>query len=98
MTAGIQPTIQSINQQAGQFAVNLRDDLARITNFNAWLAAIGGVPGLVSIGFTQADAQVVVSTYGNLAALAALYQGQAQNTVALPFNFQANSNLLWGGQ
>lgn len=98
MTAGIQPTIQSINQQAGQFAVNLRNDFQQIVNFNKWITAIGGVSGLVAVGFAQTDAQVIVSTYANLAALAAIYQGQTQNVEILPFNFADNSNLLWGGQ
>lgn len=96
MTAGIQPTIESVNQQAGQMAVNLRDDFSRVVNFNAWITAVGGVNGLVSIGFPESDAQVIVSTYGNLAALAAIYQGQS--ALAQAFNYEINSNVLWGGQ
>lgn len=98
MSAGIQASTASVNQQAGQIAVNLRNTFQQVISLNAWITAIGGAAGLVTLGFTQADAQVIVSTYANLAALAAIYQGQPQSTEALPFNFETNSNLLWGGQ
>lgn len=97
MSAGIQPNLGIINQSAGVMATALRDLFAGIINFNDWLNSFGGAAELESqLQMSTADAQVLVATFGNLANLAAIYQG-TQN-LPVSFNYMANSELLWGGQ
>lgn len=99
MTAGNQPSLNSINQTAGTLAVNLRNDMQNIINFNAYLVAMGGVTFLtngINPGMNGTDAAALVAAYGNLAQLAAIYLGQG--TQAVSFDYEANSNILWGGQ
>ncbi len=96
MSAGIQPTQASINQQAGNLAVTLRDTMDAIKNFQAWIGAFGGHNALVSqLGFQLADAQTIESTFTNLDQLRQAYQGIT--TIPATFNFEANSQALWGG-
>jgi hypothetical protein len=96
MTAGNQPgSTGQINAQVTAMCLALRNDFQNVLNFSGWLAAIGGAAFLESIGFTAADAAVVVSTVGNLAALAAVYQGGAPGAA---LNYSANGEILWGGQ
>jgi hypothetical protein len=96
MTAGNQPTQAQINATVGGFATQLRALFQGVQNFEAWLSAAGGATALEALGFTAGDAGVVVSTVGNLSALAGIYAGAAQTGGA--FNYEANSNVLWGGQ
>lgn len=95
MAAGIQPTQGQVNQNAGQIAVNLRNLMQQIQNFQAWIATQGAA-GLEALGFTAGDAATMISTIGNLNTLASIYQGTATQPAA--FNYEANSNALWGGQ
>jgi hypothetical protein len=97
MAAGIPFTQQSVNQQVGALTVALRNDFAAIVNMNASLTAQpGGAHAfLVTLGFLSADADVIIATLGNLAALAAIYQG---GTPGGTLNYMTNSNALWGGQ
>jgi hypothetical protein len=97
MAAGIQPNIGQINQVAGALAVQFRNDNQAILNFNEWLTASGGATFLEGLGMDSSDASTMVSTFGNLASLAEIYQGGPAG-IGLPFNFMLNSNLLWGGQ
>jgi multidrug resistance efflux pump len=96
MTAGNQPTVASVNSQAGAMAVSLRTLMQQIQNFEAWLSAYGGATALTALGFTSGDAATIVSTIGNLNTLASIYAGTA--TQPAVFNYEANSNALWGGQ
>ncbi len=91
---GLPATQQSINQQAGQFTVALRDAFQSVIFFNNWLTSSGGQTFLVALGYTSNDAAVLVSTFANLAALGAIYVG---GTPGAALNYQQNSNLLWGG-
>jgi hypothetical protein len=97
MAAGNQPTVATVNAFAGNNALELRDAFQKIKNFSQWLTAQpGGAQAfLVALGFQGPDAQVIVSTYANLAALDAIYEGGAPGAA---LNYQQNSNLLWGGQ
>ena len=95
MTAGIQPNLGSINQTAGQLAINLRNDFQAVLNFDNWLNANGGATFLEGLGMTSEDAGTIVSTYGNLAVLAGLWLGQG--TQQSEFNYYANTETLWGG-
>lgn len=94
MTAGNQPSVASVNSQAGGLAVQLRSLMQQIQNFQAWLA-VEGSAGLVAIGFTAGDAATIISTFGNLNTLAGIYAGAAPGAA---FNYESNSNSLWGGQ
>jgi hypothetical protein len=96
MTAGVQPTLNSINQAAGQIAVNIRNDFQDAVNLNSYINAQGGATFLESLGMSSGDATGVVATYGNLVALNNIYQGTG--TQATTFNYEANSELLWGGE
>jgi hypothetical protein len=95
MSAGIQPTPASVNQSAGNMSVQLRELFAQVKDFNAWLNAIGGTTFLTAtLGMPSPDANTIVSTFGNLDALRAIYEG---GTPGAAFNYRTNSNSLWGG-
>jgi hypothetical protein len=98
VTAGNQPTSQQqINAQVTAMCVDLRNDFQDIVNFYTWLNAVGGATFLENMPqpFDSADAAVIVSTVGNLAALAAIYAGGAASQT---FNYEANTEILWSGQ
>lgn len=85
--------------QITQAVVNLRNDFQTIANLNAYIGAMGGATFLTTaqpngIGMTTGDAAVVTSTLGNLAALAAAYNG---GTPGAALNYATNSQPLWGG-
>lgn len=96
MAAGVQPTQAQINANAGALALNLRAAMQAIVNFQAWLGATQTTATLEALGFTAGDAATLISSVGNLNTLAGIYQGTA--TQASEFNYEANSNSLWGGQ
>jgi hypothetical protein len=96
MAAGIQPTQAQINANAGGLALNLRSAMQAIVNFQAWLAATQTSATLQALGFSPADAATLISSVGNMATLASIYTGAA--TQPAVFDYEANSNALWGGQ
>jgi hypothetical protein len=86
--------------QMSAAVVALRNDFSTLVWMNAYITAMGGATFLEAaspngIGLNSADAGVVVSTLGNLAALAAIYNG---GTPGAALNYSANSEPLWGGQ
>ena len=95
MTAGNQPTLASLNSQAGAIALSWRNDAQTTLWFNEYLSAIGGAAFLESLAMTTADANTVISGIGNLAVVANAYQGNG--LIAATFNYMANSEPLWGG-
>jgi hypothetical protein len=95
VTAGNQTTVAQVNATAGGYATQLRTLFQGVQNFNAWLSAYGGANALQTLGFTAADAATIVSTIGNLNTLAGIYAGAAPGAA---FNYETNSNALWGGQ
>jgi hypothetical protein len=95
MTAGNQPTQGQVNATAGSLAISLRTVFQQVQNFQAWLATQNAA-GLETLGFTAADAATVISSVGNMNTLAGIYQGTT--TQPAVFNYEANSNALWGGQ
>jgi hypothetical protein len=96
MSAGDQPSVAQVNATVGGFATQLRALFQGIQNFEAWLSAYGGAAALQTLGFTSGEASTIVSTMGNLNTLASIYTGTA--TQPAVFNYEANSNALWGGQ
>jgi hypothetical protein len=100
MTAGNQPTPATINNIVSGLALSLRNNFQNIVNVNSWLLSVGaGNPVAVleaaPFSFSAPDAAVIVSALGNMADLAAKYQGGSGGT-ALPFNYMANTEPLWG--
>jgi hypothetical protein len=85
--------------QITQVVVNLRNDFNTIMWMNAYISAMGGTTFLTTaapngIGMSTGDAAVVIATLGNLAALAAVYNGGTQGAT---LNYSTNSQPLWGG-
>jgi len=96
------PGFGGIDSQVSQFAVTLRDVFQQILWYNDSLAAWAGQTGPVAAlkstyGLSDADANTIVATLGNLADLAAKYQGGSGGQ-QLPVNYMANSRSMWGGQ
>ena len=90
------PNPGNFQQQISQAVVNLRNDFQTIANLNSYITAQGGATFLTSIiGLSSADASTVVATLGNLAALAATYEG---GTPGAALDYRSNSEPLWGGQ
>jgi hypothetical protein len=96
MSAGIQTSQAQVNATAGSLALNLRAAMQAIVNFQAWLAATQTAATLETLGFSPADAATIISSVGNMSTLASVYTGAA--TQPATFNYEANSNALWGGQ
>jgi hypothetical protein len=92
MVAGAQIDPGQINQKIGSLVTELRDIFAKIEDTNAELGVITQ-QGLVAIGISSADAAVLISTMGNLAALSAIYHGGPPGAA---LNYRANSQSLWG--
>lgn len=87
-------------QQISQAVVSLRNDFTTLQRLNNYIDSMGGETFLEAaapngMGLVPADAAVVVSTLGNLTALAAAYAGGAP---AQQLDYQSNSEPLWGGQ
>lgn len=97
MTAGFIPTQDFINQQAGQIAVNTRNAILQIVQFNAYLQNLGQ-DGLVGLGFAAADATALLTIYTNMNSVAELCQGNTYTGPTLPHNFVGDTLPLWGGQ
>jgi hypothetical protein len=95
MTAGAQPTLNSINTQAGQIALSIRNDMQSVIWFNGYLNALGGTTFLESLNMTSQDAATTISTFGNLVVVATAYQGNG--LIAATFDYEENSQSLWGG-
>lgn len=96
MTAGNQPSVSSLNGQAGQLVLALRDGFQDALNFNVYLNNLTQA-GLVALGFSANDAALMLAIFGNLASIAEVYQGGEYSGPSLPFNFEAQTIPLWGG-
>jgi hypothetical protein len=97
MAPGIQPNLGQLNQQSGQLLVNLRNSIQQAQAFYDYLSGLG-VSGLVVLGMSNPDATALLAVYTNLAALSAVFYGQAYAGPALPFNFYQQLVPLTGGQ
>lgn len=94
------PNVTDFLNSLTRTIVNIRDDFDRLVNLNNYITAAGGANFLTAaapngMGMSAADAATVVSTLGNLAALAGHYNGGAQ---APALNYRGNSQALWSGQ
>lgn len=96
MSVGIQPNLGSLNQQAGQILINLRNDLTNLANFNAYLQSLGEA-GLMAapISMAQSDAQQMLQVFADCTAVALVANGGEYPTdgsvPSLPHNFLADT-------
>lgn len=96
MAAGFQPTQQSLNQAAGQIIISLRANMQSVQQFNAYLQTLG-TAGLQALGYTLADAQLLISVFSNLDSIRNMSEGNAYTGPSLPYNFVQQTVPLWGG-
>jgi hypothetical protein len=82
-----------VDSRAGSLAVTVRDDLARIRQFKAWLdtQTDGNLTGLT---YTTAEVATLRSAYTDLDKLAQVYLGLA--TQGTTYDFQTFAKLLTG--
>jgi hypothetical protein len=104
MSVGTQPNWAYLNSQATQIVLQARTALAAITNFNTYLAVGLGASNLEAIATAAQDANAtadvteLLSIFANLAAVAAVCNGEAYDGPPLPFNFVAQTVPLWNAQ
>lgn len=95
MAVGNQATLTQalVNSYAAQLAIQLRSMCQQILTFQAAVVALG-LTGLQGIGFTAADAQIILNMANYMATIAQVYQGTA--TQATTFNFENALTALTG--
>jgi hypothetical protein len=96
MSIGVPPSQSSLNNQAGQYVLSLRNDFENAVNFNDYLNSLGQA-GMVALGFSSEDADLMIAIFGNIASIATVYTGGNYTGPNLPFDFQAQTIPLWGG-
>lgn len=95
MAVGIPPNAGTLNQQAGQILLSLRNNLMALANFNAYLQYLG-VAGLTAapISMSEADAQEMIAVFEGCTAVAQIANGKEYPTDGsapeLPHNFLAD--------
>jgi hypothetical protein len=99
--AGLLLNSTLINQDWGNAALNLARALAQCKGISDMIADTqrlppGGAAGLQAVGMTAADASLMVSSFGDLAALYRIAHGQQQQVGNNDFFF--NARLLFGTQ
>jgi hypothetical protein len=99
--AGLLLTPALINQDWGNAALNLARALAQCKGINDMIADTnrlppGGQAGLEAAGMTVSDAGLMVSSFGDLAALYRIAHAQQQQVGNNDFFF--NARLLFGTQ
>lgn len=95
MAIGVQSTVQQVNQELSSYAIQMRNLMQEIQDFNMSIADLG-TAGLEAIGYTATDAPNVVSQAAVLNTMAAVYYGTA--TQATLFNFNNALSSLWATQ
>lgn len=96
MAVGNTPTQQSINQQAAQIIITLRNNILAVQQFYASLSFLD-IQGLVKIGFSETDAQTLLTVFGYLNAICAMVNGGTYAGPDLPHNFVQDTVPFWGG-
>jgi hypothetical protein len=99
--AGLLLNSTLINQDWGNAALNLARALAQCKGISDMIADTqrlppGGAAGLQAVGMTAADASLMVSSFGDLAALYRIAHAQQQQVGNNDFFF--NARLLFGTQ
>jgi hypothetical protein len=95
MSVGFPATKLDIDARAGQLALQLRDTLIQIQQFNTWLVATpdANLTGMTP-GYTAGEVATLKSAIADLAQLATVYQGTAIR--ASVYNYQTFAKLLVG--
>lgn len=96
MSVGNTATQASLNQQAAQIIISLRNNILAVQQFDASLSYLG-LQGLINLGFTGDDAQMLLTVFGSLNAICAMVNGNAYTGPALPHNFVQDTIPFWGG-
>jgi hypothetical protein len=109
MTAGVQYTADSINSQAAQAVIGLRDAFAYLMKQYSWINELGtaGIEAAPTTGgnpaITSADANTILSALTDLAGLEQFFSGQAVTLgfgaakVSGTYNFMTFGQQLTGG-
>lgn len=90
---GTHITKDTVNQVAGQLALDLCDTMQRIEDFKAWLDQTPDVD-IEALGFSAQEVATIKSAFTDQAELVAIFRGAA--TLAQPKEFTAFLRLLWG--
>lgn len=110
MTAGKQYTADTINAQAAQAVINVRDALAYVMQQYTWLNTLGvaGITEAPLVGtgeqISTADAETILAALTDLAGLAQFFGGQQVTLgfgaakVSGTYNFMTFGQLLTNGQ
>lgn len=94
MSAGLTVTKQQFDQVVGSISQNLQVYFNEIVNINLWLAA-NGVAGLEALGYTTAEANIIMSAFNDLGRLQQIFTGTvAQGATA--YDFRTFVKQLWG--
>lgn len=96
MSVGGQASTATINQSLTDLSVGLRNIMQAIGNMYAFVSASGGVTWLEGLGYSAADAQNIMTLYGYMNNLQAVYNGTGTQSSASDFN--AAFAPLWAGQ
>jgi hypothetical protein len=85
MAIGNAPSVAQLNSQAAQVALQLRSACQQALALQAYVVSLGQA-GLVSLGFTSADATAMLNQCSYMATVAGVFTGTA--TQGSMFNFQ----------
>lgn len=98
MPIGQQPSVLVIDSALTSYALQMRDLMRQIRDFNLQIGKLGaaGLVALQPAGYSPADASNAVAMAATLATPATLYFGTA--TQATTFNFNDALSPLWAGQ
>jgi hypothetical protein len=101
VSVGSQPSQGNINQTLTSLALALREMSTDILEQWAYLNK-EGLTGLDGLGFSAADAGLVLTMIDYMATVAQVYKGTVQaqgsgGTGAIMFNFEDALTPLWGG-
>lgn len=78
--------------------MTLRRALEAVADFYTWISAYTAAD-LVALGFTEADAEALLSAFADANELASLYNGNAlDSSYTLPYNFSTSQRKIIGPQ
>jgi hypothetical protein len=93
MSAGLAPTKNEIDTQAGVIARNVQKAMNDVAQFKYFLDGLQDAD-LTTLGYTGGDIANIRSAYADLAQLATIYQG-ALNLAAVK-DFRTFARRIWG--
>lgn len=101
MSVGNQPSQASINNLLSSLSVQLRNVCDQIRIQNTYITQMG-TNGLETLGYTQTDAQNIMTLMAYLNNISGVYYGTIQQggsggTGAIDFDFDNALSILWGG-